>query len=145
MACMSRWANQSLERWAPQVICSSASLPLHGDSQGHVFIAKCLMEDLGQGNTQLPTWSLIWNLNPFSGSRHHAWKCKLPVQGTHSWVNGHSGEFHPPSWRQCEACIYYQVIGPVTPLFATTAIPCKGAVFANQQVLKLLPMEVEWF
>lgn len=78
MVCMSRWADKSLGHWAPQVICSAASPPPHRDCQRHGFVAKCLMEDLEQGNTQLPTWSLIWNLNPVSGSRHHTWKCKLP-------------------------------------------------------------------
>lgn len=39
---------------------------------------------------------------------------------------------------QFEGHIYYQVIGPTTPLFATTAIPSKEAVFGFYQALKLI-------
>lgn len=43
-----------------------------------------------------------------------------------------------PSHWQFEKLIYYQAIGPMTPLFATGAVPSKETVFGVHQALKLI-------
>lgn len=42
---------------------------------------------------------------------------------------------------QFEGYIYYQVIGPTTPLFATTAIPSKEALFGFYQCYTYINFE----
>lgn len=63
-------------------------------------------------------------------------KTHLQMEGTIAELMDAMGIL--PSHQQFEEHIYYQVIGPTTPLFTTSTIPSKEAVFGFQQVLKLI-------